>query len=199
MPTKPNDSSTIPPGGRDLSLSMKQVNLMAIPLAAIPALILVFLYAAVQGWGGFHAAASIFRQPVALILILAIGIILHELLHGAAWAHYGQKPLSCITFGIHWATLTPYTHCRETLTVEAYRIGAIVPAILLGFIPSMLAIFYGVGWLLFPGIIFTAAAAGDLLIIWLLRKEPAAALVLDHPSRAGCLVFDPPLSQDRIP
>ena len=55
-------SLTIPPGGRDLSLSMKQVNLMAIPLAAIPALILVFLYAAMQGWGGFHAAASIFRH-----------------------------------------------------------------------------------------------------------------------------------------
>jgi hypothetical protein len=199
MPTKPNDPPTVPPDGRDLSLSMKQVNLMAIPLAVVPAVIIVFLYAAAQGWGGFHAAASIFRAPAALILILVGGIILHELLHAAAWAHYGQKPLSCITFGIHWATLTPYAHCRETLTVEAYRIGAVVPAILLGIIPSALAIFYGVGWLLFPGIIFTAAAGGDMLILWLLRKESAAGLVLDHPTRAGCLVFDPPQPQDRIP
>jgi hypothetical protein len=199
MENTTDGSSTLPPGGRDLSLSMKQVNLMAIPLAAAPALIIVFLYAAVQGWSGFHAAASIFRAPVSLALILICGIILHELLHAAAWAHYGQKHLSCITFGIHWATLTPYTHCRETLTVEAYRIGAIVPAILLGLIPSALAIFSGFGWLLFPGIIFTAAAAGDMLILWLLRKEPPSALVLDHPSRAGCLVFDPPQSQDRTP
>ena len=199
MPTKPNNPPTIPPGGRDLSLSMTQVNLMAIPLAAIPALLLVFLYAAVQGWGGFHAATSIFRTPVFLVVILVSGIILHELLHAAAWAHYGQKPLSAITFGIHWATLTPYTHCRETLTVEAYRIGALVPAILLGLIPSALAIFWDMQWMLFPGIIFTAAAAGDFLIIWLLRKEPPTALVLDHPSRAGCLVFDPSPLQDRIP
>jgi len=177
---------------------MTQVNLMAIPMAAVPALLIVLLYAAVQGWSGFHAAASILRTPVILVLVLVSGIILHELLHAAAWAHYGQKSLSAITFGVHWATLTPYTHCRETLTVEAYRIGALVPAVLLGLVPSALAIFWGMPWMLFPGIIFTSAAAGDFLILWILRKEPANALVLDHPSRAGCLVFDPPLSQDRI-
>lgn len=191
-----DNQMNIPPGGRDLSLSMRQVNLMAIPVAVIPALLIVLLYAGVHGWGGFKGTVSIFRQPGISLTILAGGIILHELLHGAAWAYYGQKQLSAITFGVHWATLTPYAHCREALTVEAYRIGALVPAIVLGLLPSLLAVFGGIPWLLFPGILFSAAAGGDLLIIWLLRKERGTSMVLDHPDRAGCIVYDPPSTRD---
>jgi hypothetical protein len=177
---------------------MRQVNLMAIPVAILPVLIIVFLYAGVNGWSGFRSAAAIFRQPGLSFSILIGGIILHELLHGAAWAYFGQKPLSAITFGVHWKTLTPYAHCRETLTVEAYRIGALTPAIVLGLLPTLLAVFGGMPWLLFPAILFSAAAGGDLLIIWLLRKERGSSLVLDHPDRAGCLVYDPPSSQDTL-
>jgi hypothetical protein len=165
-------------------------------VAIIPVAIIVLLYVAVHGGGGFRAAVGIFRQPVLSFSILVGGIILHELLHGAAWAYYGQKPLSAISFGIHWKTLTPYAHCRETLTVEAYRIGALTPAIALGLLPAVLAVFGGMPWLLFPAALFSAAAGGDLLIIWLLRKERGSSLVLDHPDRAGCLVYDPPSTQD---
>ena len=191
-----DNQMNMPPGARDLSLSMRQVNLMAIPVALIPALAIILLYAAVHGWSGFAATVSILRQPGTSLSILVGGIILHELLHGAAWAYYGQRSLSAITFGVHWATLTPYAHCREALTVEAYRIGALVPAIVLGLVPSLLAVFGGVPWLLFPGVLFSAAAGGDLLIIWLLRKERGSAMVLDHPDRAGCIVYDPSSSQD---
>ena len=38
-----DNQMNIPPGARDLSLSMRQVNLMAIPVALIPALLIVFL------------------------------------------------------------------------------------------------------------------------------------------------------------
>ncbi len=193
-----NGAPETPPGARDLSLSMRQVNLMAIPVALIPVLLIVLLYAGVHGWGAFRATVGIFRQPGLSFAILAGGIILHELLHGAAWAYYGQKSLAAITFGVHWATLTPYAHCREALTVEAYRIGALVPAIALGLIPSLLAVFGGMPWLLFPAILFSAAAGGDLLIIWLLRKECGTAMVLDHPDRAGCIVYDPPSTQDGL-
>jgi hypothetical protein len=192
----PNDTPETPPGARDLSLSMRQVNLMAIPVSLIPAAAIILLYADVHGWGGFGATVGILRKPLASLLILVGGIILHELLHGAAWAYFGQKPLSAITFGVHWKPLTPFAHCRETLTVQAYRIGALTPAIVLGFVPALLSVFGGMPWLFMPAILFSVAAGGDLLIIWLLRKERSTSLVLDHPSRAGCLVYDPPSPQD---
>jgi len=35
----------------------------------------------------------------------------------------------------------------------------------------------------------TAAAGGDMMILWLLRKDKSPVLVEDHPSEAGCYVL----------
>jgi hypothetical protein len=191
-----HETSTIPPNARDVSMSMAQVNILAIPVALVPVLFFGGLFVLVNGWGAVPHAVGLFRKPVILLLLLAGGIVLHELLHGAAWAFYGKKPLTAITFGIHWATATPFAHCTEPLRVDAYRIGALVPAILLGIGPTLLAIFAGVHWLLFPGLIFTAAAAGDFLVVWMLRSAHSAQMVQDHPDRAGCFLFDHDTSEE---
>lgn len=85
--------------------------------------------------------------------------------------------------------LTPYCHCKEPLNVRQYIIGAIAPAILLGIVPSIVAIMIGNPGLLLFGMFFTIAAAGDILIINLLRKENSSDLVQDHPSEAGCYIY----------
>jgi hypothetical protein len=92
-------------------------------------------------------------------------------------------------FGVLWKTLNPYCHCQEPLRVRQYIIGAITPAIILGFIPSILAIVIGNLELLLFGMFFTMAALGDFLIINLLRKENKSDLVQDHPSEAGCYIY----------
>ncbi len=180
----------VPPNGRDVTMSMAQVNLLAIPVAVVPVLLLGGLFVLVNGWGALSSSLALFRQPVTFAAVLIGGIVTHELLHGAAWAFYGNKPLTAITFGIHWVTLTPYAHCREPLRAEAYRLGALAPALILGICPALLAIFAGMYWFLFPGLIFTAAAAGDFLIVWMLRGVRSSQMVLDHPRRAGCIVYD---------
>jgi len=38
--------------------------------------------------------------------------------------------------------------------------------------------------------VFTVAAGGDAMILWSLRKEDRGALVLDHPSNAGCSIVE---------
>jgi hypothetical protein len=35
------------------------------------------------------------------------------------------------------------------------------------------------------GFIMTAGGAGDILVIWVLRKFPNDTLILDHPSKIG--------------
>jgi hypothetical protein len=67
--------------------------------------------------------------------------------------------------------------------------GAIAPAIILGFIPSVVAIIIGNFGLLIFGLVFTVVAAGDFLIINLLRKENKDDFVEDHPSEAGCYIY----------
>ena len=183
-------SPAIPANARDVSMSMARVNLLAIPVAIVPVLLLGSLFVLVNGWSAVSQTAALFRKPVLLLVVLVGGVVLHELLHAAAWAAYGRKPLTSITFGIHWPTLTPYAHCTVPLQADVYRLGALTPALLLGIVPSLLAVFAGIHWLFFPGLVFTIAAAGDFLIVWMLRGVRSTQLVQDHPDRAGCLVFD---------
>ena len=85
--------------------------------------------------------------------------------------------------------VTPYCHCKEPLIVKHYIIGAITPAIILGFLPAVYSILTGNIGFLFFGIFFTMAALGDFMIINLLRKENLNSFVLDHPSEAGCFIY----------
>jgi len=124
-----------------------------------------------------------------LILALILGIIAHELIHGIMWAIFAKNGFKSIKFGIMWKMITPYCHCKEPLKVNHYVLGAIMPAIILGFIPAILAIFIGNLGLLILGIIFIDAACGDFLIIYSLRKESKETLVEDHPSEVGFYVY----------
>jgi len=124
-----------------------------------------------------------------ILLILTIGIIIHELIHGITWAIYTENGFKSIKFGVLWKMLTPYCHCEEPLKVKHYIIGAIMPVIILGFLPYVYSLFTGNVFWLFFSIFFTIAAVGDLMIINLVRKEKMNSLVLDHPSEVGCYIF----------
>lgn len=124
-----------------------------------------------------------------LFIVLIIGVIAHELIHGIFWALFTKKGFSSIKFGILKQYFTPYCHCKEPLKVKHYIIGAIMPAVVLGFIPIIVSFVYGLlGWLLF-GIFFTAAAGGDFLMINMLRKEHMNDWTKDHPSEAGYYIY----------
>jgi hypothetical protein len=102
---------------------------------------------------------------------------------------YTKNGFKSIKFGVLWKVLTPYCHCSEPLKVKHYITGAIMPAIILGFLPFVYSLFTGNALWLFFGIFFTMSAVGDFLIVNLVRKENMNSLVLDHPSEVGCYVF----------
>ncbi len=77
------------------------------------------------------------------LLIMIIGIVIHELIHGVLWANYAKKGFKSIKFGIIMKMLTPYCHCKEPLKVKHYIVGAIMPAIILGIIPAIISIIIG--------------------------------------------------------
>ncbi|HJZ41110.1 MAG TPA: DUF3267 domain-containing protein [Bacteroidales bacterium] len=127
--------------------------------------------------------------PLTVLLVLFLGIAAHELLHGLAWSRFATKGFRSVKFGVIWKMVTPYCHCTEPLTVKHYIIGAIVPAIVLGIIPSIVGIITGSLALLVFGAFFTIASTGDFMVIDLLRKEKMSDLVQDHPSEAGCYIY----------
>jgi len=171
---------------RDVSISMAKATLFG-TLIAIPVAVAQFsVFYAIHGAAGFEPKWNI---PSLLVLILA-GILLHEVIHGVSWAMFGKKPLSAIKFGFMWKTLTPYAHIRESLEVNAYRLSAFMPGLVLGIIPYLLALFTGSGDLFWFSLLHTTAASGDWLILWIIHTIKPGSLVEDHPTNAGCYVLE---------
>jgi hypothetical protein len=134
-------------------------------------------------------SSGILINSFLILLIMTIGIIAHELIHGITWAKYTKEGFKSIKFGVQWKTMTPYCHCKEPLKVKHYIIGGIMPAVILGFLPFIFSLIFGnILWLIFA-MFFTMAAVGDFLIINLVRKEKMDNYVLDHPTEVGCYVF----------
>src|SRR5215210_777618 len=129
---------------RDCSVGMLRANVVAVVLAAPVAAALWFLYAARWGWAApVHGLLHFLDWRIAVPAV-GVGIVAHEALHALGWALASRRPLGAIAMGIHWSTLTPYAHPREPMAARPYRIGGMVPGLVLGIVPALIAI--GLGW-----------------------------------------------------
>lgn len=118
-----------------------------------------------------------------------VGLIIHELIHGLSWSLFAKKGFRSMVFGILWKQLMPYCHCKEPLQVKHYIFGTLMPGILLGIVPSIVAIINGNLGLFAFGFFFTYAAVGDFMIVNLLRKDVMEDWVVDHASKIGCMIY----------
>jgi hypothetical protein len=175
----------------DLSISMEKANVYSLAIALPVALLQIAGYSLRWGSNAFvEGFDAFFGNIIVFLVIFFLGVILHELIHGFTWMLFAQKPFSAIKFGFQVKTFTPYAHCKEPMKINPYRIGAAMPGVLLGLLPALLGILNGHGWLLAFGVLFTAAAGGDFLVLWLLRNVKSDSLVEDHPTQAGCYIID---------
>jgi hypothetical protein len=161
-------------------------------LGLLPMLAVVVLgpasYLAVWGSDALDQALSGIPSGVVIGFFVG-GILVHEALHGLGWAVAGRKSWERVSFGFQVKSLTPYAHIEEPMQAGAYRIGAALPGVALGLVPWALSIALGHAPMHIFGIVFTAVAAGDAMILWTLRDVPATHYVQDHPSRVGCFVL----------
>jgi hypothetical protein len=161
-------------------------------LGLLPMLAVVVMapasYVAVWGSGALDQPLNGIH-PGMLIGYFIGGVCVHEALHGLGWAVAGQKSWERVSFGFQVKSLTPYAHIEGPMQAWAYRIGAGLPGVALGLVPWALSIALGHAPMHIFGIVFTAVAAGDAMILWTLRDVPATHYVQDHPHRVGCLVL----------
>lgn len=172
----------------DLSISMGQANIYSLLFAVPIAITLAWIY--IYRWGLGQFAAGFNDLFADILVVLILGTVTHELIHGLTWMLFGRLPLNSIKFGFQLKSFTPYAHCKVPLKVNPYRIGTAMPGIVLGVIPAIIGIVNGSGWLLTFGLFFTVAAGGDMLILWLLRNVSSDKLVEDHPTNAGCYIIE---------
>ena len=125
------------------------------------------------------------------MLVLILGFIAHELIHGLFFALFAENRFKSIKFGILPPSklFSPYCHCKEKLRINHYRIGAIMPLVILGIVPAVISIIIGNLLLLFFGILFTMVAAGDILMFIKLMKEKKETWIYDNPTDIGFDVY----------
>ncbi len=171
---------------RDLSISMARANLIVLFISLPLAILQFVIFVAVCGPENLQITWNV----VVFISVLLLGIVVHELLHAIGWVFFGHKSFSSVKFGLQWKTFTPYAHLKEPVEVNAYRISGLLPGLILGILVYLLSLVLRDGNLFLLGMVHTAAAGGDFLILWLIRNVKAGMQVEDHPTNAGCYVIE---------
>jgi hypothetical protein len=129
-------------------------------------------------------------DPVSILLFcgaFVLGVLFHEGLHGLGHVR-GEASWADVQFGMHWKALTPFAQCTVPTRARSYRIAIALPGLVLGVAPLAFGVATGTWLATFYGFLMLVAAAGDFLILWILRGVPAGAWVQDHPQQVGCLV-----------
>lgn len=125
-----------------------------------------------------------------IFLTVIFSVILHELIHGLTFSFYCKQKFKSIKYGIIWKSIMPYCNCQEELKVKYYKIGVIMPFLILGILPLVLSIFLKSLILFFYSYFSIITASGDLIIFFFLLKESNSTLILDHPCKIGYIKIE---------
>ncbi|MHC2993439.1 hypothetical protein OB13_18300 [Pontibacter sp. HJ8] len=185
---------------KELSMTAGEANVYALAfmlpilLLYIPAYILMwpeqFTMDSIRGLVEVHKTLLYFSTFI-MLAVFVLGAVVHEMLHGFTWALFCKNGLRSIKYGVHWKMLTPYCHCKEVLPLKHYVIGGMMPGLVMGLLPALAGMVTGHFLLFLFGLFFSMAAAGDLLILWMLRHQKKTDLIQDHPDKIGCYVLSP--------
>ena len=125
---------------------------------------------------------------IGCIIAFIISIVLHELIHGFVWSRFTKNGWKSIKIGIVWKSLLPFCHCYEPLKAYQYRLGLVMPTIILGIIPVIYSLITGSFDLLFYGFLMLLGGVGDIIVFFMMSKVKSDSIIKDHPSKMGFIV-----------
>ena len=124
---------------------------------------------------------------ITFIIIIAVSVAIHELLHGVGWSISSGRGWGIIRFNI--GAMMPSCACEGIMGKKQYLLGVLMPFMVLG-AGSIIFLFVYPGTIsiLTMAVNFIAAGA-DLIIAFNVFKEEQTVLIADHPTEAGYIVF----------
>ena len=176
----------------DLTIGIVKANLFVLLLAIPVVAIGVLLFA----WKNpISLLTPNPRGSLLFIVLFIVLIVVHELIHGLTWSLFSEHHFKDIEFGFMKEYLTPYCTCTTPLLKSHYIMGALMPCIILGILPTAIGILLGSSLFFWIGIIMILSAGGDIMIVWKVlafkkQDESKEVLIYDHPTQAGSGIFE---------
>ena len=173
----------------DLRINMVTANVVSIVGAV------VLLALCIVAFSFIHPEVDL-ASGYSLIVLLAafvVLIVVHELIHGLTWSRFTPNGFKDVEFGVMWNALAPYCACNAPLKKGPYILGALMPLVILGIIPLVVAFCIGSVPLLYIGALMVVGATGDILIVLKLLGHKSTAtdvLLYDHPTEGGSVIFE---------
>ncbi|MBN2777036.1 MAG: DUF3267 domain-containing protein [Bacteroidales bacterium] len=125
----------------DTNLRFGRMYLYMIVIGFLISIVSLFIFSTI--WSNEHIQFGLENIISSLMYVFIGGVVLHEILHAITWGIFAKKGFKSIKFGFKIKYLTPYCHCKEALRVKHYKLGAAMPLIILGIIPSLYGIVFG--------------------------------------------------------
>jgi hypothetical protein len=150
----------------------------------------LFLFLINNGSALFMSGIEEYFTVKNLFLVFTTGFLAHELIHFITWHTLSRIPLEEFRIGMRWSSFTPVIGCQRPMGLNIFRVGLLLPFLLLGVLPMGLAFYFKNTWLLFSAVIFMAWASADIvtfLLLWNTRKD---SFVEMHRNKLGCIVFN---------
>lgn len=173
---------------REGVISELKVNIGALIIATPVAVVPAILYLIINRGKGFVS----FNPLIVLLFYFGL-IVVHELIHGIFFALFSKNGFKSVGFGFILEYLTPYCSCKEPLSKTKYIIALLMPTIVLGIIPAIVAALIGSPVWLIIGILLIYGGGGDMMIFAMLvsdRSDKKSKLVLDHAYKIGYVVLE---------
>jgi hypothetical protein len=184
-----NDFKKIKMTENKKTISMAKATILGSLLGVLLVGILALPFYLVYGIESFEKLTLFFKFRI-FVPSVVLGIIVHEFIHGLTWSIAAKIPVTNIKYGFQLKTLTPFAHCKVPINIIAYRIGTLMPFILMGLAPYLYSILTENQIVLGFSLFFSFSAIGDLIILWITRNISADKDVQDHPTEGGVIVVD---------
>ena len=123
---------------------------------------------------------------IMFIVIIAVSVVIHELLHGIGWAIASSKGWDVVRFNIN--AMMPSCACKVALKKKQYLIGVLTPFVVLG-LSSILFVFIYPGTISLLTMMVNFIAAGADLVIAINVLKEHNSLIVDHQTEAGYIIF----------
>jgi len=124
------------------------------------------------------------------VLSLVVGSLVHELIHAVFFLPFLPSKFNGLKFGYDKEKLMLYVHLKEPISVTGYRIGTIMPAVILGVLPTVLGLLYGYLSVLLFGIFLTVAAIGDFLLLAKTMHLHSGFMIKDQPDDIAVIAVE---------